>query len=555
MLAPDSTDAASSCIIKTFRKERADPEMKRYTASELKQLSKEDMISLVMQLQKQNAFFEERLAASNAARFGRKTETLEALGQLNLFNEVETAADEKAAEPAIISKASGKKQKGKRKQDLSKLPRTVVSHELSDAELTEVFGTNKWTRLADEVYCKVEYHPAWQEVLEHHVAVYAGKKNNSDERTVVRAKHSVDLIEKSIATPSLVAAVMNAKYVNAMPLYRIEQEFQRQDLNISRQNMANWVILSTDRCLSKMYDLLHKKLCGQHVIQADETTVKVVRDGRSAQSNSYMHVFRTGEFQTENPIILYKYAPNRGHQVAAAFLTDFSGFMESDAFSGYKTLERENSRIRACFCWAHARRDFANAIKALKPEEKALARGSVAETALEKIAEIYRLENELKTLTPKERLCRRQKDIAPLVEDYFAWVKQESRKPVLSEYTTSGLRYSLNQEQQLRMFLTDGEIPIDNSATERAIRPFTVGRANWHLIDTPKGAEASAIVYSIVETAKANHLKPYEYLEFLLQQISTHLYSGNYNPEDDTYLEKLLPWAQEIPQRCRKTSL
>ena len=351
-----------------------------------------------------------------------------------------------------FEKASGKKQKGKRKQDLSKLPRTVVSHELSDAELTEVFGTNKWTRLADEVYCKVEYHPAWQEVLEHHVAVYAGKKNDSNERTVVRAKHSVDLIEKSIATPSLVAAVMNAKYVNAMPLYRIEQEFQRQDLNISRQNMANLVILSTDRCLSKMYDLLHKKLCGQHVIQADETTVKVVRDGRSAQSNSYMHVFRTGEFQTETPIILYKYVPNQGHQVAAAFLTNFSGFMESDAFSGYKTLERENPRIRACFCWAHARRDFANAIKALKPEEKALARGSVAETALEKIAEIYRLENELKTLTPKERLCRRQKDIAPLVEDYFTWVKQESRKPVMSEYTTSGLRYSLNQEQQLRMF-------------------------------------------------------------------------------------------------------
>ena len=146
--------------------------MKRYTASELNQLSKEDMINLVMQLQKQNAFFEERLAASNTARFGRKTETLEALGQLSLFNEVEAAADEKAVEPVLTGKTSRKKTKGKRQQDLSKLPRTVVSHELSDAELKEVFGTNKWTRLADEVYCKVEYHPAWQEVLEHRVAVY-----------------------------------------------------------------------------------------------------------------------------------------------------------------------------------------------------------------------------------------------------------------------------------------------------------------------------------------------------------------------------------------------
>ena len=217
-------------------------------------------------------------------------------------------------------------------------------------------------------------------------------------------------------------------------------------------------------------------------------------------------------------------------------------------------MERENTAITSCFCWAHARRDFANAIKALKPEEKALAKGSVAETALEKIAEIYRLENELKTLTPAERLSRRQKDIAPLVEDYFAWVKQESTKPVLSEYTTKGLHYSLNQEQQLRMFLTDGEIPIDNSATERAIRPFTVGRANWHLIDTPKGAEASAVVYSLVETAKANNLKPYEYLELLLQEISVHLYSGKYDPDDDTYLEDLLPWAEALPKKCRKAN-
>lgn len=283
------------------------------------------MINLVMHLQKQNAFFEERLAASNAARFGRKTETLEDLGQLSLFNEAEAAADEKAAEPVLTGKTSGKKQKGKQQQDLSKLPRTVVPHELSDAELKEVFGTNKWTRLADEVYCKVEYHPAWQEVLEHHVAVYAGKKKDSNERAVVRGEYSVELIEKSIATPSLVAAVMNAKYVNAMPLYRIEQEFQRQDLNISRQNMANWVILSTDRCLVKMYDLLHKKLCGERVIQGDETTVKVVKDGRSAGSNSYMHVFRTGAFQTARDMkCLLQEILHQRHTLEAAGNTAFT---------------------------------------------------------------------------------------------------------------------------------------------------------------------------------------------------------------------------------------
>lgn len=529
-------------------------EMRQYTASELNKLSKEDMIDLVMQLQRQNALFAERLAVSNANRYGRKSETMEVLGQIGLFNEAEATADETAKEPNLGQRKSGKKSKGKRQQDLSKLPRKVITHELSEEELKAVFGTNQWKRLDDEVHCKVEYHPAWQEVHEHHIAVYVGKKKDSNDRTVVRGEHGVELIEKSIATPSLVAAVMNGKYVNAMPLYRIEQEFQRQDLKISRQNMANWVIISADRVLRRMYDYLHQKQCREKVLQADETTVKVAKDGRSANSKSYMHVYRTGEFQTEKPIILYKYASGRGHQVAVEFLEGFSGYLETDAFSGYKALERENPNIESCFCWSHSRRDFSNAIKALKPEEKALAKGSIAETALIKIGAIYHIENDLKTLTPEERLSRRQKDIAPLVEDYFAWIHEQSGKEILSECTRNGIRYSLNQERQLRAFLKDGNIPIDNSATERAIRPFTVGRQNWHVIDTPKGAEASAIVYSIVETAKANNLKPYEYLEFLLTEIPEHLYSGKFDPEDNTYLEDLLPWSPALPASCRKST-
>lgn len=526
---------------------------KRYTADELNKLSKDDMVSMVLQLQNQVAFFEERLSASRANQFGQKTETLD---QLSLFNEAEAEANENAAEPEVVEVRSNGKKKGKRKYDLSKLPRQIVPHDVPAEVLQEIFGDNKLKDMPDEIYYKVEYHPAWQEVFEHHIKVYSGKSKDTGERTVVKAVHPVDAISNSIATPSLIASVMNAKYVNAMPLYRIEQEFGRQDLKISRQNMANWMILCADRYLVRVYDLLHKKLCSYPVVQADETPVKVAKeckDDGTPRQKAYMHVYRTCEFQKDQTIVLYKYAASRGHQVAAEFLKGFEGYLESDAFSGYKALEEENPKIESSFCWAHARRDFANAIKALKPEEKELAKGSVAETALQKIAEIYRIENTLKELSPEERLNRRQTELAPLVEDYFAWVKQQDPDTILSEYTKDGLKYSLNQERQLRTFLKDGNIPIDNSATERAIRPFTTGRANWHMIDTPKGAEASAVIYSLVETAKANDLKPYKWLELLLSEIPEHLYSGKYDPDDEAYLEALLPWSETLPADCRKT--
>ena len=542
--------------------------MKQLSSSELNNMSKEDLAAMVLQMQQlheqlqqqqkqmelqqkqmeqQIHALNEKIAIMNARHFGRSTEKLETLpGQMNIFNETEVAAAEAIAEPAIEQVVvRRKKKKGQRKEDLSRLPKRIENHELTKEQLKAIFGENGWKRLPDEVYSRVEYQPAVKEVVEHHVAVYAAKKNDVD--TIVRADRPAHLLRNSIATPSLVAAIMNAKYTNAIPLYRIAQDFEQNDMILGRATMANWVIRCSERYLSLVYDRLQKHLRSQTIIQADETTCQVTKDGRPSDAKSYMFVYRTSEHCKEKPVILYQYGKTRSKSNIQKFLEGFSGIMVSDAFSAYKSLDKNDENIHSAFCWAHARRDYADALKALKGEDKNYAHETVAHKALVQIAAIYKAEEALKDLTAEERYSRRQREVKPLVEAYFAWVHEQDPATILSQKTRDGLNYSINQEKYLKVFLEDGNIPIDNSATERAIRPFTIGRANWHIIDTIHGAEASAVIYSLVETAKANNLKIYEYLKHLLTEIPKHI--------DDTrmdFLEDLLPWSEKLPEECHK---
>ena len=542
--------------------------MKQLSSSELNNMSKEDLAAMVLQMQQlheqlqqqqkqmelqqkqmeqQIHTLNEKIAIMNARHFGRSTEKLETLpGQMNIFNETEVAAAEAIAEPAIEQVVVRRtKKKGQRKEDLSRLPKRIENHELTKEQLKAIFGENGWKRLPDEVYSRVEYRPAVKEVVEHHVAVYAARKNDVD--AIVRADRPVDLLRNSIATPSLVAAIMNAKYTNAIPLYRIAQDFEQNDMILGRATMANWVIRCSERYLSLVYDRLQKHLCAQKIIQADETTCQVTKDGRPSDAKSYMFVYRTSEHCKEKPVILYQYGKTRSKSNIQRFLRGFSGTLVSDAFSGYKSLDKNDENIHSAFCWAHARRDYADALKALKGEDKNYAHETVAHKALVQIAAIYKAEEALKDLTAEERYSRRQREVKPLVEAYFAWVHEQDPATILSQKTRDGLNYSMNQEKYLKIFLEDGNIPIDNSATERAIRPFTIGRANWHIIDTVHGAESSAVIYSLVETAKANNLKIYEYLKHLLTEIPKHI--------DDTsmdFLEDLLPWSEKLPKECHK---
>jgi len=490
----------------------------------------------------------ETLAIMRNDKFGRKSEAgMIDENQLNFFNEMESEAEKfNGVEPIIteVVPSYTRKKKGKRKEDLSGFKVTVVPHDIPEEELKKLFP-NGYKHMPDEVYTKLEFHPATYEVLEHHIKVYAEK--NGDR--IVRASHPKEMLDKSIATPSLTAAIINAKYTNAVPLYRQEKEFERNEVHISRQVMANWVIRASERYISLVYDRMKDELLKSPVTHADETPVLVNKDGRKGTHKNYMWVYRTGEKCDMHPVVIYDYKKERKAEHPREFLNGYKGTLVCDGYQVYHSLSAERpDELKVAGCWTHSKRFFTNAIKAAKKNNSKFdEKKTLAYDAATQIANIYHVDNLLSDLTPEERLEKRQITVKPLVEAFFAWVKSH-RDDVLPESATGkGFTYCLNQETYLKQFLNDGLIPLDNNAAERAIRPFCIGKKNWEMIDTTNGAEASAMLYSIVETCKANDIKIYEYLEHILTEIPKYV-----DGKDDSFLNDMLPWSEKLPEKCRK---
>ena len=441
-------------------------EKKIYTADELNHVEKDGLARTILSLQQNTArmmenqgLIMEQIAVLRQQRFGRRSEKMDVMdGQMSLFfNEPETAAggpgtqaEEPEFEGVVVRRK--KKKKGKRGDGLKDIPVTVIEHEMSEEERKAALPDEKYKRLPDEVYKRLDSHPASFEVKEHHVAVYAGMGNE----TIVKAERPKDLLRGSIVTPSLEAAIINGKYVNPLPLYRMEQKFKRNDVNLNRQNMANWTIQCADRYLAVMYDYLHKLLYGYHVLQADETPVEVSKDGRSAGAKSYMWIYRTGKSYPE-AIVLYEYQKDRKAGHPEEFLKGFRGVCASDGYQAYHSLEEKTEGLGIAGCWAHARRKYAEALKAIKDREK--RKGTLAYDALKQIGAIYKLDNELAGLEPVERQHRRQLEVKPLVDAYFAWIKKHQDEVLPKSQTGTAFNYPLNQEGFLRVFLEDGEVP------------------------------------------------------------------------------------------------
>ena len=534
-----------------------------YTEEQLNSVDKSFLIQLLLQQQEQLNALTKELHASNEKmqllmeqvilgkqnRFGRSSEKMEDTSQICFcevdgtivfFNEAEAVCDLNAAEPDDLELKSPKqpKRKGKKEADLSGLPVRRIDHYLSEEELEAEFGVRGWKQLPDAISRKYHFVPAKVEVEEHHIGVYASK---TDEH-MVKADHPKALLHGSLVSPSLGAAIINGKYVNAVPLYRLEQEFQRYGLQITRQNMANWCIRLAEEYLSVLYDHLHKVLYSYHVIQADETPVLVNHDGRKAGSKSWMWVYRSGHLYQDRQIVLYEYQQTRNASHPREFLKGYDGICVTDGYQVYHTLEKELEELTIAGCWVHCRRRFDEALK-LVP--KSYQKESNAFLLMKQIQAIYREEGKLNDLSSDERLKQRQVVIKPLVDAFFTYLKtiNVSKKDKFGD----AIGYALNQEKYLRVFLTDGDVPIDNNASERAIRGFCIGKKNWQMIDTINGAKSSAIIYSIVETAKANNLKPFDYGQYLLEEIPKHM-----NDRDCSFLENLLPWSEKLPVEIHK---
>ena len=537
----------------------------KYTEEQLNKLDKELLIQPFLGLQDQMEeltkqtqalndkmqLMMEQIVLSNKNRFGRSSEKMTDPGQIRFmevdgkivfFNEAEAVCDLTAPEPAALEIRAAKKKKttGKKNEDLSGIPVQRIDHYMTEGELTAEFGEKGWKQLPDAISRCYRIVPAKVEVEEHHIGVYASK---TDEH-MVKAPHPKNLLRGSLVSPSLAAAVINGKYVNAVPLYRLEKEFERYGLAITRQNMANWMIRLGESYLAVMYDYLHRLLYRYHVIQADETPVLVNKDGRLAGSKSWMWVYRSGFMYPEKQIILCEYQKTRNASHPREFLKDYSGICVTDGYQVYHTLEKEKEDLKIAGCWVHCRRKFHEALEVIP---KDLRKQSVLNLIMNQIRAIYREEGKLSGLSSDKRAAQRQLVVKPLVDAFFAYLKQNSDRVSKSGKTKEALTYALNQERYLRVFLENGDVPMDNNASERAIRGFCIGKKNWEMIDTVNGATSSAIIYSIAETAKANQLKPYEYFEYLLTEIPKHMDDKNSN-----FLEELLPWSEILPENIRK---
>lgn len=537
----------------------------KFTEEQLNTLDKSFIVNLFLQLQDQNdklsgevqelnkkmEILIEQITLANKNRFGRSSEKtmdtsqicfMEVDGTIVFFNEAEAISDLDAEEPDTLENKPARKPKtvGKKEADIKDLPVNIINHYLTDEELVAEFGENGWKQLPDAISKHYRLIPAKVEIDEHHVGVYASK---TDDR-IIKADHPKALLHGSLVSPTIAAAIMNGKYVNAVPLYRLEQEFSRYGLAITRQNMANWMIRLGESYLAVLYDYLHKKLYDYHVIQADETPVLVNHDGRSAGSKSYMWVYRSGHLYTDKQIVLYDYHKTRNSSHPREFLSNYSGICVTDGYQVYHTIEKECEDLQIAGCWVHARRKFDEALTVIP---KAHRNKSDAFLVIKQIQAIYREEGKLNELSSEERLTQRQLVIKPLVDALFAYLKKMEPTVAASGQLRKAYTYILNQEKYLRVFLEDGEVPIDNNASERAIRGFCIGKKNWQMIDTINGAHSSAIIYSIAETAKANSLKPYDYFVYLLEEIPKHM-----DQEDRTFLEDLLPWSEKLPEEIRK---
>jgi transposase len=446
--------------------------------------------------------------------YGRKTEkiSLDPNIQLSLFDMPEPELPI-ADEPEEITIPAHKRKKRGRKPLPASLPRIEVIHDLKEEDKLCPCGCLK-SRIGEEVSEQLDYIPARVQVIKNIRYKYACKNcegTEDDGPTVSIARMPEQIIPKSIATPGLLAHILTAKFADALPFYRQEKQFSRIGIELPRATMCNWTMKILDVC-GIILDMMKKSVCKSPVINIDETPLKVLKE--SGRSKSYMWVFKGTP--RGKPVILYQYHPSRSGDVPAEFLKDYKGIVQTDGYSGYKFLEN-NKNITHVGCWAHARRKF---IEVTKAAGKNSSPGN-AGTALKYISKIYKIEKQAReqNLSPDELYIKRQSEAVPIFEEFRKWIDHTIEKVPPKSLLGKALHYTLGEWSNLIQYAEDGHVTPDNNTVENAIRPFVVGRKNWLFSDTPKGARASAAIYSLIETAKANGLEPYRYLKHLF----THL--------------------------------
>lgn len=502
-------------------------------------------------LKTENQMLKAQVAQLQKMVYGSRTEKTKRIlpetadGQLNLFNEAEVEAKRNAPEPCIEVPAHQrrKKQKDHTAELLAKFPHEERLITLPEEErVCKRCGTALTSMGKEKIRTEIEFIPAKVNVIDYYRESFQCLACRKEAHfSIEKPAMPQPVIAKSIASPSSVAHVMVQKYQQSMPLYRQEREWKEIGIPLSRATLANWVIRPAEDWLMPLVSRLQQDLLQQDVIHADETPVQVHKEkGRKNPAKSYMWVFSSGEYEQAHPIRLYEYQPGRSGSYAEDFLKGFNGILQTDGYTGYQKAPCHAHAL----CWAHARRYFIEAIPPDLPKEDLL--GSICKKAIEQINELFAIDKGLAGLTKEEREEQRLQLEKEKLEAYFAWLQDIELNVLPKSKLGKAVQYSLSHKEALQAFLKSGNAALSNNICERAIRNFTIGRKNWLFSDSPKGAKASAAVYSIIETANANGLNPFQYLKYLFE----HLPNADIKRHPE-HLDDVLPWNETIQQNCK----
>ena len=475
-------------------------------------------------LEKTNAVLMEELRLARAQRFGRKSEkwTPEDILQGRLFNEAE-ANSPKPPEPSVEVHAF---RRGKpRRQPLPPdLPRETVVIDLPDEEKLCHCGDQR-PCIGEEVHEKLDIIPAQVKVIRTVRKVY-GLCNKCDGvemsgGAVKVAPVEPQLLPKSIATEGLIAYILISKFCDGLPFYRMEKIFARMGIDISRTSMCEWAIKVAQRLLP-LLELMKRRILDDTYAQVDETTVQVLRElGRLAQQKSYMWVFRSGG-DVPKPTVIFEYHPSRSGAVPLEFFKGYHGYVQTDGYVGYEELGRQPGIIHLG-CMTHVRREFHDVVKAS-------GRGTNADVAVEFIKSLYLIEREAdeKGLSWDQRKDLRQLKAVPVLDKFHLWLEEMKQATPPKGLLGKAIAYALGQWERVRRYVTDGRLKLDTNLVENSIRPFVIGRNAWLFSVTPEGAKASALFYSLIETARACGLEPYWYLRYVLKNVITASSESDY---------------------------
>ena len=510
------------------------------------------MTVLITQLQAkldhQSQFIEQLLEQIRLSRhqyFGRRSERFN-LDQVDwLFNEAEVTAqadsnkDSDSGDDVVptsddavqsIAVAGHVRKSGGRRPLPPELPRIEVIHDIAEEDRVCAYDDSPLKPIGEKISEQLDIVPAKVRVIRHIRRQYACSKCDN---TIKTAPLPPQPIAKSIATPGTIAHVVVSKYADGLPLYRQSKQWERQAIYLPRTTLANWMI-KAGMLIQPLINLMRDILLGYDIIGMDETRVQVLKEaGKSPHSQSYLWVQRGGP--PDRPIVLYDYDPSRSQDVPKRLLHDFSGYLQTDGYEGYNKVCQDNG-ITPLGCWAHVRRKFDEALKA-QGKNSARRKASLAHIALQRIQLLYRIERQCKDLEPEQRHPLRQSRAVAVLDDFRQWL--DRHLPLVPPKSALGkaMHYTHKQWDKLTVYTQDGRLTIDNNLTENAIRPFVVGRKAWLFCDTVAGANASANLYSLIETAKANNQEPYTYLK----TVFTELPKAN-SLED---IEALLPFKSK----------